>query len=89
MITQEVEGKDYCTLWPERIGKVVLSDCCYQHDMDYWNPKKSFYEANKALYDCVKPRSVLIASLMFLGVSSPVGYIIYKYHQWLVNTGRI
>lgn len=85
----EETNKDYCTMWPERIGKVVLSDCCYQHDMDYWNPKKSFYEANRGLYECVKGRSQWIAIVMFLGVSTPIAYGIYRYHQWLVKTERI
>lgn len=78
-----------CTLWPEKIGKILFSDCCLIHDWDYYNPGLSFTESNKRLYMCVAKRNRIWGLVMFLGVSSPVGYGLWRYAQWQVSTGRI
>lgn len=70
------DKQDYCTSFPESLFGIDLSYCCKAHDVAYQTqvPKN---EADIALFKCVYDSadgwlavpSLLIASLMFAGVS--------------------
>jgi len=81
---------NFCTCFPERIGKWIFQGCCFDHDDDFYNPNMTFMEANKKFYRCLKEKTNgFWALLMFLGVSSPVGLALWLKAQWEVKKGRV
>ena len=80
--------RNYCTLWPEG----WWGDCCKQHDLDYLN-QVSRELADTKLFQCVvesspslisdqsliiSTTSLIIASLMYIGVRLFGGYFYKK-----------
>ena len=71
--------KDHCTYFPEYIFGIYIGDLCKAHD--YWYSAKGWskQKADKKLYLAVKKRvGITIASIMWIGVNTPIGY--YKYN---------
>jgi len=68
--------KDHCTFFPEgNWGKT----CCRKHDKRYENKRLSKFQADILLYRCVRKKSnVVIASIMFTGVTLFGHYNYYK-----------
>jgi len=67
--------RDHCTLWFEG----TWSMCCARHDKRYANKRLTKYQADKLLFRCVKRKSnIIMASLMFLGVTVLGHYNYYK-----------
>jgi len=63
------KGKDWCTLWPDRVFKAYIGDICYIHDERYRDHSKTRFEADKELYYDVKDRGLPITStIMFIGL---------------------
>ena len=70
--------RDWCSYFPDRVFKVNLSRCCYEHDMRYQDKTKSRWTADLELFNDVKHKGALItAGFMWVGVRL-VGWMFYN-----------
>lgn len=77
-ISKVMPKVDFCTMWPDKWKNYDLSAACAAHDEDYKN-QVGWAEANKNLRKRItKSSNPLMGWIMWLGVSSPVGYILYS-----------
>lgn len=54
-------------------------ECCDRHDRRYENKRLTKYQADKLLFRCVRKKSnVVVASIMFAGVTLLGHYSYYK-----------
>ena len=75
---KRVQGKDWCSYFPDRVFKVNLSMACYEHDMRYADKSKSRWTADLELFNDVKRKGAPItATLMWIGVRL-CGWVFYN-----------
>lgn len=73
---KRVDGKDWCTMFPDRVAKINMSDICAAHDKRYADKSKSRWTADLELFNDVKNRgeglkkiiSYPLATVMWIGV---------------------
>lgn len=53
-----------CTCFPDG----TWTECCARHDRRYENKRLSRKQADLLLFRCVKKKSVIIATIMYIGV---------------------
>ncbi len=62
-------GRDYCTLWFDRLGDYDISGCCLIHDEEYEDPHIPREEADENLRKCVNQVTKSnIGNIMYVGV---------------------
>ena len=66
---KRLDGKDWCTLFPDRLFKIYIGDICAKHDARYADHSKSRLTSDLELFNDVKRRGLPItAFIMWLGV---------------------
>jgi hypothetical protein len=76
-ILSKIPKVNACTLWPDKFGNYDLTAACLAHDEDYVN-RVGWLNANKMLRKRVsKAMNPVMGWIMWTGVSSPVGLILY------------
>lgn len=83
------EKGNYCDIIPDVLFGVDLSDCCYQHDMDYWTKPISRKMADIRLANCIQ-RKFNVAGKGALGyhVSNWI-YVFLRAFGWIRWEGII
>ena len=72
------KGKDWCTLFPDRVFNIYIGDVCYEHDMRYKDKTKSRWQADIELLKDIDRRGLhTTAVFMWIGVRL-FGWIWYK-----------
>ncbi len=75
--------KDYCTLSPDRLFDVDLSECCFLHDLQYISHKVSRKQSDVLLKMCIETKYAKIGKMRLGWLISRIYYLFVRTFGWI------